>query len=166
MANKQSFTPEEWDEILESVALSSVAVTAADPSGIIGLLQESFASASSLVKAKTDPGSNELIKSVVTEFETSDGRGKVREALKKRLAGATAADANTRSMDALREVSRILDSKAPQDAPAFKQWLGAISSKVAEAAAEGGLLGIGGQKVSEKEKATLSDIAKALGVAA
>ena len=44
----------------------------------------------------------------------------------------------------------ILDTKAPGHAPAFK----------------GGFLGIGGVKVSDAEKATLGDIAKALGTSA
>ena len=90
----------------------------------------------------------------------------MREALKKRLAGATQADVSKRAVDALREVSAILDAKTPQEAAAFKMWLGAISSKVAEAASEGSFLGFGGEKVSAKEKATLDDIAKALGIAA
>ena len=166
MANKQNFTPEEWSKIVQSVVLSGMAVTAADPSGLIGLLQELFASGSALLKAKTDPGASELIKAVVAEFETSDGRGKVQEAIKARLAGAKAGDVSQRSVEALREASRILDSKAPQDSAAFKQWLRTISSKVADAASEGGVLGFGGQKVSDAEKATLSEIAKALGVAA
>jgi len=34
---------------------------------------------------------------------------------------------------------------------------------VAEASSEGGFLGIGGVQVSDKEKATLSEISKALG---
>jgi membrane-bound lytic murein transglycosylase B len=166
MANKQNFTPEEWSKIVQSVVLSGMAVTAADPSGLIGLLQESFASGSALLKAKTDPGSSELIKAVVAEFETSEGRGKVQEAIKARLAGAKAGDVSQRSMEALREASRILDSKAPQDSAAFKQWLRTISGRVADAASEGGVLGFGGQRVSDAEKATLSEIAKALGVAA
>ncbi len=166
MANKQNFTPEEWSKIVQSVVLSGMAVTAADPSGLIGLLQESFASGSALLKAKTDPGASELIKAVVAEFETSDGRGKVQEAIKARLAGAKAGDVSQRSVEALREASSILDSKAPQDSAAFKQWLRTISSKVADAASEGGVLGFGGQKVSDAEKATLGEIAKALGVAA
>jgi hypothetical protein len=37
---------------------------------------------------------------------------------------------------------------------------------VAEAAVEGGFLGFGGVRVSDAEKATLDDIAKALGTAA
>ncbi len=166
MANKQSFTPEEWTKIMESVVLSGMAVTAADPSGLIGLVQESFASAGALIKAKGDPGANELVKSVVAEFETSEGRSKIREALKARFAGAKPADVIQRSLDALREVSRLLDSKAPQDAAAFKQLLSTISSKVADAATEGSVLGFGGQKVSDAEKATLGQIAQALGMAA
>ena len=87
MANKNSFTPEEWTKILESVTLSGVAVTAANPNGLMGVLKESFASASAMMSAKADPGASELVKSVVTEFELSDGRARIREALKKRLAG-------------------------------------------------------------------------------
>jgi uncharacterized membrane protein YeaQ/YmgE (transglycosylase-associated protein family) len=51
-------------------------------------------------------------------------------------------------------------------APAFKAWLSSISQKVAEASSEGGFLGIGGVQVSDAEKATLGDIAKALGTSA
>ncbi len=67
---------------------------------------------------------------------------------------------------ALRQVSGILEAKAPNDAAAFKNWLRAISGRVADAASEGGFAGFGGTKVSDKEKATLSDISKALGLAA
>jgi len=66
----------------------------------------------------------------------------------------------------LKEVSAILDAKAPQDAAGFKAWLQTISEHVAEAASEGGFLGIGGVKVSDAEKATLADISKALGTSA
>jgi hypothetical protein len=66
----------------------------------------------------------------------------------------------------LREVSAILAAKALEDARAFKAWLTSISQKVAEASPEGGFLGIGGVQVSDAEKATLTDIAKALGTSA
>jgi hypothetical protein len=39
MATKTSFTREEWNRILESVMLSGMAVTAADPSGLLGVLK-------------------------------------------------------------------------------------------------------------------------------
>ena len=49
------------------------------------------------------------------------------------------------------------------DASAFKTFLNTLAQKVAEAATEGGFLGLGGVPVSEAEKATLSEIAEALG---
>ena len=64
----------------------------------------------------------------------------------------------------MREVSAILNAKAPQEAPAFKAWLQTISQNVAEASSEGGgFLGIGGVQVSETEKGTLADVSRALG---
>ena len=36
MANKQSFTPEEWTKVMESAMMAGVAVTAAEPSGLWG----------------------------------------------------------------------------------------------------------------------------------
>ena len=55
MTDKSTFTPEEWKLLLESVMMAGIAVTAAEPSGLWGLLKESFASGSALVSAKMDP---------------------------------------------------------------------------------------------------------------
>ena len=102
----------------------------------------------------------------MTEHETSAGRSAIQEALRKRFAGSKPGDVFRRSLDNLREVPAILAAKAPGDAPAFKAWLSSISQKVAEASSEGGFLDIGGVQVSDAEKATLGDIAKALGTSA
>jgi hypothetical protein len=69
MATKTTFTPEEWDLLMQGVMSSSVAVTAADPSGLWGLMKESFASARSMAEAKANPQSGELIKALVADFE-------------------------------------------------------------------------------------------------
>ena len=167
MANKQNFMPEEWTKILESTMLAGMAVSAAEPSGLLGSLKEAVASSSSLAAAKSDAGSNELVKAVISDFETKEGRAAVQEALRQQLAGAKKpADVVQRSLANLKEVSAILNAKAPQDAPGFKAWLQTISKNVAEASSEGGFLGIGGVQVSDAEKATLADISKALGASA
>ena len=88
MANKQNFKPDEWTKILQSTMLAGMAVTAAEPSGLWGALKEAFASSSALAAAKSDAGSNELIKAVVADFETKEGRSAVQEALRKQLAGS------------------------------------------------------------------------------
>ena len=164
MANKTNFTLEEWKLLLESPMMTSMAVTAADPGGLWGMLKESFASATELAKAASDPGANTLVKAVATDFSTSEGRSTARDDLKAKLAGSNAADVKTKTIESLKQVSALLDSKAPADAAAFKGWLRQISEHVAEAAEEGGFMGFGGVKVSAAEKATLSDISRALGV--
>jgi hypothetical protein len=166
MANKRNFTPEEWIKVLESVMLAGMAVSAADPNGLWGLTKEAFATRSALTASKLDAESNELIKAVIDDYESKEGRSTILEALRKRVAGAEPADILQRSLDDLREVSAILDARAPHDAAAFKVLLLGISQKVADAAMEHTFLGLGGVRVSDAEKATLADIAKALGTTA
>jgi hypothetical protein len=166
MTDKSTFTPEEWKLLLESVMMAGIAVTAAEPSGIWGLLRESFASGSALRQAKMDPGSNPLIKAVVADFETPQGQSTARDGLRETLASIKPTEIRARCIETLRQAGALVASKAPDDASAFKGWLHEISQHVAEAAKEGGFLGIGGVRVSDAEKATLTEISVALGLTA
>jgi hypothetical protein len=166
MANKASFTPNEWTKVMESVAVTGMAVTAADPSGLWGMLKEALAGGAALAAAKADPNTNELVKAVIADFETAEGRSAAQEELKKSFADAKPGDVVPRALGILRQASALLEAKAPADAPAFKAWLNSVAARVAEASTEGGFLGFGGVKVSEAETATLADIAKALGTTA
>jgi hypothetical protein len=160
MATKTDFTPDEWKLLLESVMTSGIAVTAAEPSGLWGTLKESFACAQTMASGKGAP--SELIKAMVADLGTSEGRGVARDGLREKLKGSKAADIKARSIEGLRQASALLDAKAPQDAAAVKGWLRQISLNVAEAASEGGFMGFGGVPVSEAEKATLAEIDAAL----
>jgi hypothetical protein len=164
MATKADFTPDEWKTLLQSPLLVGIAVSAADPSGLFGMLKESMASASALVRAKSDPNADELVKAIASDFETSEGRRHAQEGLKALLGGGQAADIKVKAVDALKSLSALLDSKTPRDALAYKTWLASVAKSVAEAASEGGFLGYGGVQVSDAEKATLADISTALGV--
>ena len=164
MADKSNFTPEEWKLLLESVMMAGIAVTAAEPSGLWGVLKESFASGSALSQAKMDPGSNPLIKAVAADFETAEGQSTARDGLREKLGGTRPAEIKAQCIETLRQAGAVVAAKAPDDAAAFKGWLHDISQHVAEAAKEGGFLGIGGVLVSEAEKATLTEISDALGL--
>jgi len=87
MANKQSFTPEEWTKILESPMVAGIAVSAAIRAAC-GSLKETFASSSALASAKLDAGSNELVRAVAVDFETAEGRSDLQKALRQRFADA------------------------------------------------------------------------------
>ena len=163
MANKNDFTPEEWAKVLESIMVAGIAVSAADPSGLWGTLKEAAAGSLALAAAKRDPNSNELIKAAIADFETSS-EGSIL-AMRERFSQAEPTECVQRSLASLREVSAIVDAKAPDEAAAFKTWLCKISQKVAEAAVEGSFLGFGGVRVSDAETATLRDISKALDTA-
>jgi hypothetical protein len=164
MADKTSFTRDEWTLLLKSPMIAGMAITAADPSGLWGLLKESFAGGAALTQAATDSSTNALVKAVVTDFSTGEGRTAARDGMKAEFAGGKPADIKTKSVDSLRQVSALLAAKAPGDAAAFKAWLREISQHTAEAAMEGGSLFGGGVQVSDAEKATLSEISNALGV--
>lgn len=166
MANKQDFTADEWAQIRDSVMAASLAVTAADPSGLLGTIKEAIAGGSAMLAAKSDAGAGELIKAVVADFESADAQKEMRQSVKERFRGAKASEISSRSVDALAEVGRLLDAKAPEDAAEFKAWLRGISQKVAEASSEGGFLGFGGVKVSDAEKATIDEVDKALRLSA
>jgi hypothetical protein len=164
MADKTSFTKDEWTLLLKGPMIAGMAITAADPSGLWGLLKESFAGGAALTKVATDPNANALIKAVVADFSTSEGRSAARDGLKAEFAGGKPGDVKVKSVDSLRQISTLLAAKAPGDAAAFKGWLRQISQSTAEAATEGGSLFGGGVQVSDAEKATLGEISSALGV--
>lgn len=162
MATKADFTAEEWGQVLGSVMAVGMAVTLADPSGLIGMAKEGLASGSALVAAKTDPNANALIKSAVSDFETSEGRAAARAAIKAALAGKQPTEIKGDLLRTLSQTAALLDAKAPDDAAGFKAWLRDISERVANASSEGGFLGFGGVQVSDAEKASLDEISSAL----
>jgi hypothetical protein len=167
MTDKTSFTPEEWRQLLRSVSLAGVAVTAASPSGPIGVVKEMFAAGKIVARAKTDGASNELIKAVAADLATPEGRAQATEGIQTEFAGATPDQIKARAIESLRRAAAILDAKAdPQEAREFKLWLRSIAQEVAAAAKEGGFLGIGGERVSEAEQVALREIAEALGLPA
>jgi hypothetical protein len=161
MSTKADFTPDEWVQVLRAPSWASIAVVAASPSGPFGVVKELFAAGKLLAEAKAG-GQNPLVSALVNDLSTSDGR---RQAQPTEASGKSPEEIRQLAVDALKQVASLLDGKAGADAEGFKRWLATLAGRVAEASKEGGFLGIGGVRVSEKETAVLADIGKALGVA-
>jgi len=113
--------------LLQSPLIVGIAVFAADPGGLFGMLKESMASARALVQAKADPNVDELVRAVAGDFETSEGRGLAQEGVKAVLAGTKPADIKAKAVAKLSAVSALLANKAPADAVAYKTWLAGIA---------------------------------------
>ncbi|MGY4360071.1 hypothetical protein ACVW0J_006564 [Bradyrhizobium sp. i1.7.7] len=77
MADKTSFTKDEWALLLRSPMNAGMAITAAEPSGLFGLLKESFAGGTALAQAATDPNAQPLGKGCGRRLpdERRPGRG-------------------------------------------------------------------------------------------
>ncbi len=165
MGAKPDFAPVEWRKVIQSPLLAGYAVSAADPSGFIGLLQEAFAASRMIAEARAQAG-DELIRNVCEALGGSSGRAEAREGVRSVIQGAGLDEVKLRALGALKEAATILDAKAGEHAAPFKSWLLEIARKVAEAGLEDTFLGFGGIRMSEKEKATLQEIAEALGLPA
>jgi hypothetical protein len=148
--------------LLASPMIAGMAVTIADPSGLIGMLQEGWAGARSMLDAKSEAGAGGLAKAVAEDLTTSEGRSAAQGLVKSRITGKSPDEIKGQILAVLTDIGGLLDAKAGADAMAFKAWLKATAEKVAEASSEGGFLGFGGVKVSDAEKASIEDVARAL----
>lgn len=154
MANKSTFTAEEWDALRAAPFLASLVVVSASPSGPIGLIQESAAAGKMLLE-EAKSGKSELMKALAADLVESRSTPKLEshDPDKVRAAG----------LDACRKAAQLVKAKASaEEAGEFRAWLNAMAKKVAEASKEGGFLGFGGTLVSSEEEAALRDIAAAL----
>ena len=162
MAKKADFTSEEWQQILSLPQVAALYLTLASPSNPLGLAQEMIASTKGLVEALKSSSGNELIDAVAADIrEKVEKRERLESPLK------TSNDLNemkAQCLQACRTVAALLSQKAPADAQAYKQWVYQAAQNSANAAKEGGVFGIGGERVSEEEAAALREIATALDI--
>jgi hypothetical protein len=168
-----------------------MAIVAADVSGPIGLVKEMMATVKTLQETSTSTTAGELVKAISTDVIESQQKKKDQKDQKDQDAtgaqpdgDATSAEtadnalqnmkidaknpdeAKQKAVEGCVAAATIVTQKAPAEADEFKQWLMTIANRTAEAAKEGGFLGIGGTQVSDKEKAGLAALATALGVGA
>jgi hypothetical protein len=69
--------------LIESVMSSGVAVSAAEPSGLWGMLKEVLDSARAIAEVRNNPQADELIRAIASDFETSDGRERLQDGWQK-----------------------------------------------------------------------------------
>lgn len=158
MSTKADYTKEEWDLLIKAPLMAAMAVVAASPSGPIGVFKELFAAGKGLVEGER--ASNPLIAAVVSD---------VKAGARPPLPAERPTDiqrVKDQALQACRDVAALLARKAPRDGDGYKRWLVETAQRAAEAAKEGGFLGIGGTRISDAEKGALADVAGALGVTA
>lgn len=156
MSVKDAFSGEEWPRIVRSPMVAGFAVTAADPGGLIGAVQEAGAMAGRIGRSDaTDPP---IVAAIKETFQTPEGRKAAQAGVKDLVKGRTPAEAADAAVAELGAVMALVSAKQPGEAQALATYLRGIAQAVAEAAKEGGFLGFGGTAISEAEHATLAEI--------
>jgi hypothetical protein len=162
MSTKADYSAEEWRLVLKGPLMAGLAVVAASPSGPLGVLREMFAVGKLVAETRGQPGASELLRTLVSELSAPDARGQVDAA---EVRGLAPEELRSHALETCRTLAALIDRKAtPAEAGEVKQWLVGIAQRTAQAAKEGGFLGIGGARVSEPETAAIREVARALGV--
>lgn len=158
MTARADYTDEEWEALGRSPLVAGFAISLADPGGPIELTKETMAA----IKALATPPSDEELLIAVSQYAQAHAKEHANLRKELDLKASTARDQLTTE---LTKVNGILDAKAtPEEAAAFRQWLVQAAQQAADAAKEGGFLGIGATRVSEGELAELDDIRRILGL--
>lgn len=150
MTAKADFNAEEWSQVAEGPPLAGLIVITAQRGGTI---RESMQMAKYWASERQRHGDNELLDALLAERPEVDPRQ-----------FENAAALRSEGLEKLRAAVALLDSKAtPEEVEGYKRFSLGLAQRVAEADKSGGVLGVGGERVSEAESAALAEIAEALG---
>ncbi len=161
MAKQDTFTSDEWTLLRLAPAMVAGGMSAADPSGLFSSIKEATAGASGMREAikahafaafeadRSIPGMPDP-KSLLGEGSREQQMNHFKQAVLERVGAA---------------VALVAAKASPAEADAYRDMLVAVARKAAEASKEGGFLGFGGVRVSDKEQAFIAEVSKAAGIA-
>jgi hypothetical protein len=159
MTTKADYTAEEWELLTRGPFMAAMAVVAASPSGPIGVIKELSAVGKALQEASQSGETNALINALVSNVKAGYRPSGTVEP------GQRPEEIKDLALKTCQEVAALLAHKAPApEAEGFKRWLLTVAQQAAEAAKEGGFLGIGGVRISAAEQAVLAELAGRLGI--
>jgi hypothetical protein len=149
MTGKADFTEEEWTQVLEAPPSAGLLVITGDRGGSV---RESFSMAKAYAEARQDHGDSELLDEIVSaKPEVDRTRFKTQEELKENC------------LQNLRDAVALVGGKGtPEELAEYKKFILGLADRVANARKEG-FMGLSGDRVSDDERAALSEIEAALG---
>ena len=156
MTSKNDFSEDEWAHVVRAPFVAGLAVSLSDPGGPIEAAKEQMAAMRS---AMNPPSREQLLTDVALDVQ---GMAQQREHPLKgyRPAGGDPREALLEELHATRAV---IESKAtPAEATAFSRWVVDVAQAAADAAKEGGFMGIGATRVSDREQSMLDRVRETL----
>jgi hypothetical protein len=158
MTSKNDFSEDEWAQVVRAPFVVGLAVTLSDPGGPIEASKEQMAS---IRGAMNPPSREELLTDVALDVQ---GMTQKREHPLKGYRPAGGGDPRQALLEELRTTRGVVESKATsEEGAAFGRWMVDVAQAVADAAKEGGFMGIGATRVSDREEAVIDQVRAAVG---
>ncbi len=155
MTIKDAFSPIEWSILAglpERIIASAVTV---EPVDGFGSLLEEVAGLTELSQGAMERPDSELVQAVFAAYK-EDGAGESRT-LELSQQGVENLIPETLNMAA--QVAELLGTRVTSDeAQAYSSWLRSAAQSACSAARSGGILGIGGRRISDREATFLTDL--------
>lgn len=165
MAKQDAFTTEEWTLLRTAPMFIAGGTAAADPSGLFSTLKESMAGAQGVAESFRSQSALELFAALAADRsmpampdqKTMLGEGPREQQLQ---------NFKSAVLDKARAAVDLVARKgSPAEADAYRAMLVGVAEKAAGASKEGGFLGFGGVRVSDKEQAFIAEVKRAVGAA-
>jgi len=164
MSTMADYTQDEIEKMMVAPMLVSMYVMGASVSGPIGLVKEMMAGVETAVKVgkASEPGS--LFNALFSEENMKAQQDKMQQGTKESTQGAQNMDeAKAKMLADLQAAVGIVAAKgSPEELTTYKQMMVQAAENVANAAKEGGFMGIGGVVVNDAEKQAITEISAAL----
>ena len=164
MTHRSAFTADEWTLLRVTPSFVAVGVVAADASGLFASLKETLAGVNEASAALGSSSDLELFQALaadrsapaVPDVEPLLGDGPKDTQLENFKAAV---------LERVSAVVELLNHKASAtETDAYRRLLVRVAQRAASAAKEGGFLGIGGVRVSEKERAFIEMVSRSAGI--
>jgi hypothetical protein len=164
MSALTDYTQDEIEKLMAAPLLTSMYVMGASLSGPIGLVKEMMAGVDTAMKAGKAAAPGTLLNSLFSEENMKKEQDKMQQETKESTQGAQNMDeAKTKILRDLKSAVYYVSTKgSAEEADAFKKLMIDVAEKVANAAKEGGFMGIGGTLVNDAEKGAIAEITAAM----
>ena len=157
------FTDAEWQLLVRLPGQVVIAATSAEPDAPRRTVSEGLAGIDAIAAGRASDSDfvRDVVRAIYVEGEDSgpvDSEPPTAEEFLDRSAGLAEV------LTTCRAAAAVLARADPADSAAYRQWLQSIAARVCGAARSGGLLGLGGARLSAAERAFLADLGAALGL--
>ena len=155
MTTKDDFTPDEWERLLTAPWVAGLLIVFAD-THITGMAGEFRALWQALTVDAPSDAPGDLLAELVADMEERDGDEDT-------PAGDEDLD-KEELLALLASAADLIDARCrPDEATGYREWIRNAATATAEASKESWFFGIGGERVSSKEKDAMAEIDAALG---